>query len=281
MTLPWPVMEWEPGMEWTRQDERVRIAQADWLDLASAIEPASIDLLYADPPFNTGLTQTGRAGEYADAWPSTAEWVLWLRERLTATLPAMRRSGLILLHVDWRTSHHARLLLDELLGADHFVNHLIWHYGLGGSSPRRFARKHDDLLLYAIDPQKYWFEAPRVPATSHRMKGQTKKATDVLDIPSLNNKALERTGYPTQKPLALLNLLIQSCSPPGGLVLDPCCGSGTTPLAALGSQRRAVAGDINPAAIRITLERLEAADSARSAGKPVGNRLVGNRIAPR
>lgn len=244
-------------MHWVFQHEHASIAQADWLGLAHALRPGSIDLLYADPPFNTGQTQHGRSGSYADSWATTGAWVEWLGQRLEASIPLLKPTGLLILHIDWRTSHHARLLLDDLLGADRFVNHLIWHYGLGGSSPRRFARKHDDLLLYCIDPDRYWFDPPRVPATSHRMKGQTKKATDVLSIPSINNLAHERTGYPTQKPLALLDLLIRACCPTGGSVLDPCCGSGTTPLAAIMASRRAIAGDISPDAVRMTLCRCE------------------------
>jgi DNA modification methylase len=171
----------------------------------------------------------------------------------------MKPTGSILLHVDWRTSHHARLLLDELLGPDRFVNHLIWTYGLGGSSPRRFARKHDDILFYAIDPDRYFFDPPMVPATSNRMKGELKKATDVLDIPAINNMAAERTGYPTQKPLALLDVLVGACCPEGGTVLDPCCGSGTTLVASVRAGRHAAGCDYNPDAVVIAKDRLASA----------------------
>ena len=238
------------------------VIQADWLDLVRHLDDASIDLFYTDPPFNTGQTQTGRAGRYEDTWTDTPAWVAWLRERLAATLPKIAPTGSILLHLDWRTSHHARLLLDDLLGPDRFVNHLIWAYGLGGSSPRRFARKHDDILWYCLHPDQYWFEPPMVPATSRRMAGQLKKATDVIKIPAINNMAAERTGYPTQKPLALLELLIGACCPPGGLVVDPCCGSGTAPVAAHRLGRRVVGGDRNPQAVAITEERLAAATTA-------------------
>lgn len=231
-------------------------AHADWLDFAASLEHASVDLLYADPPFNTGRTQTGAGGAYDDAWPSTADWVAWLRARLVATLPALKPTANILLHLDWRTAHHARLLLDELLGDGRFVNHLVWSYGLGGSSPRRFARKHDDILFYCLDPGAYFFEPPMVPATSNRMRGELKKATDVLDIPAINNMAAERTGYPTQKPLALLDVLIRACCPPGGLVLDPCCGSGTTLVAALAAGRRWAGCDTNPEAVAVACRRL-------------------------
>jgi DNA modification methylase len=239
----------------------------DWLDLATDLPAASIDLLYADPPFNTGTTQrtppnaSKRASatadaSYEDSWPDTASYIAWLAARLRASLPAMKHSASVLIHCDWRTSHHVRLLLDELLGAEHFVNHLIWSYGLGGSSPRRFARKHDDIFFYAMDPEAYWFEAPRVDATSQRLMGQTKKATDVLDVPSINNMAKERTGYPTQKPLALLEMLIGACCPPGGVVLDPCCGSGTTLVAAAALGRSAIGFDRSPSAVSLTHRRL-------------------------
>ena len=246
-----------------------RIAQADWLDL-SRHATAPIDFLYADPPFNTGVakrTPPGAAAagrvidaEYADDFGSAAGFIDWLRRRLAATIQLMAPTGLMCLHVDWRTSHRVRVLLDELLGEDRFVNHLIWSYGLGGSSPRRFARKHDDLLLYCLDPALYYFDPPMVPATSQRMKGLLKKATDVLDIPSLNNMATERTGYPTQKPIALLDMLVRACSPPGGLVVDPCCGSGTTLVAAVRAGRRAVGLDTNPGAVELSRSRLAEVD---------------------
>jgi DNA modification methylase len=237
----------------------IEVAQGDWLDAAHRLAPESIDLLYADPPFNTGDTQADRNGRYPDRFASTADYIAWLRERLAATLPALKPTASILIHIDWRTSHRVRVMLDELLGEDRFVNHLIWSYGLGGSSPRRFARKHDDILFYAVDPERYWFDPPMVPATSRRMAGELKKATDVLDIPSINNMAAERTGYPTQKPQALLELLIKACCPPGGVVLDPCCGSGTTLAAAVATGRGAIGIDLNPDAVRIAQSRLAAA----------------------
>ncbi len=257
------------------------VYRCDWLALAGRLAAdaetggrASVDLLYADPPFNTGQVRADRGGAFEDRFGSPAEYIAWLRERLAATLPALKPTGSVLVHIDWRTCHHVRLLLDELLGPERFVNHLIWQYGLGGSSARRFARKHDDILFYALDPDRYWFEPPMVPATSRRMSGRMKKATDVivmpdvLDVPSINNMAAERTGYPTQKPLALLDLLVRACCPPGGTVLDPCCGSGTTLVATVHAGRRAIGCDINADAVRITRERLEASKSAVGAADP-------------
>jgi DNA modification methylase len=239
----------------------ISVVRGDWLDLARALPPLSIDLLYADPPFNTGKRRTGTRGSrsaYADRWSSAHDHAAWLRERLAATLPALRPGANLLVHCDYRSSHRVRLVLEELLGESGFVNHIIWSYGLGGSSPRCFAKKHDDILWFTRDPRGYFFDPPMVPATSRRMHGKHKKATDVLAIPSINNMAGERTGYPTQKPLALLTLLLRACCPPGGAVLDPCCGSGTTLVAARRLGLRGVGFDSSAAAVRTARARLSA-----------------------
>jgi DNA modification methylase len=228
---------------------------ADCLDPLAALPPDTIDLAYLDPPFNTGRRHSATNGAYHDAWADVEAYLAFLRPRLEAVRGVLKPTGSILLHCDWRSSHHQRLVLDELFGASNFVNHLVWTYGLGGSSPRRFARKHDDILFYARGDD-YYFDPPRVPATSNRMKGQLKKASDVIQIPAINNMALERTGYPTQKPVALLSLLVTACCPPGGIVLDPFCGSGTTLVAAAQSGRHYIGIDRNPDAIRIARQRL-------------------------
>jgi DNA modification methylase len=237
--------------------DQEQVIQRDWIDAIIDVDVASVDLMYVDPPFNTGKIQSASAGAYEDAWASTGDWLSWFRSRVERTIPKLKPNASLLIHTDWRTTHHVRLLLDELLGEDRFVNHLIWRYGLGGSSPRRFARKHDDILFYCVSPDAYYFDPPMVPATSNRMKGQLKKATDVLDIPTLNNMASERVGYPTQKPLALLELLIGACCPSGGRVLDPCCGSGTTLVAAKQLGRDAIGFDLSPDACSIARDRLK------------------------
>lgn len=231
------------------------IVRGDCLDVMATWPEACVDLVYLDPPFNTGLTRSGTNAHYADRWPTLESYVEYITERIRIVHRILKPTGSILLHCDWRSSHHLRVRLDDVFGADRFVNHLVWTYGLGGSSPRRFARKHDDILFYARGPE-YHFEAPLVPATSRRMQGSLKKATDVLDIPAINNMARERTGYPTQKPLALLEILVGACSPADGLVVDPFCGSGTTLVAAAGLGRRYVGIDCSDEAVRIARTRL-------------------------
>ncbi|MFG0331151.1 MAG: DNA-methyltransferase [Phycisphaerales bacterium] len=228
----------------------------DNLPFMRSLADASIDFVYIDPPFNTGGRRRDASGEYPDSWLTVDDYLEFMRPRLREMRRLLRPTGSLMLHCDWRSSHHLRLLLDDLFGADAFINHLIWSYGLGGSSPRRFARKHDDILFYGRSTA-YFFDAPRVPATSARMRGQLKKATDVIDIPTLNNMARERTGYPTQKPLKLLDLLIRAACPAGGVVADFFCGSGTTLVAAQRLDRGWIGCDISSDAIRITRERLD------------------------
>jgi DNA modification methylase len=231
------------------------IVKGDCLDVLEARAASFVDLAYLDPPFNTGRTHAAGNGAYVDRFAGIGDYLDFLRPRVLAVHRALKPDGAILLHCDWRTCHHLRLMLDEIFGVDGFVNHLIWRYGLGGSSRRRFARKHDDILFYARGGG-YYFDPPLVPATSNRLRGRLKKATDVIDVPTINNMATERVGYPTQKPLALLELLIGACCPPGGLVLDPFCGSGTSIVAALRLGRRAFGIDRSSDAITITRERI-------------------------
>ncbi len=228
---------------------------ADCLSVMKVLPPDLVQLAYLDPPFNTGRRQAASCGEYGDSWQNLDAYVVFMRRRIKAVHRVLAPSGSILLHCDWRCSHYLRLVLDEIFGPERFVNHLVWAYGLGGSSARRFARKHDDVLFYSKG-EDYYFNPPLIPATSNRMKGKFKKASDVLHVPAINTMALERTGYPTQKPLALLTLLVKACCPPEGLVLDPFCGSGTTLVAAAKSGRGALGIDISSAAVRIARRRL-------------------------
>ncbi len=236
----------------------------DCLAALAEVPSSSVDLVYLDPPFSSGQRREGRAGlAFDDRFDSIEAYRGFLLPRLAQCHRVLSSTGSILVHIDWRTSHHVRFMLDEVFGVDRFVNHLVWSYGLGGSSRRAFARKHDDILFYG-KTEDYWFEPPMVPARSVRLRGKMKKATDVLDIPSINNMALERTGWPTQKPEALLRVLVGACCPPGGTVLDPMCGSATTLAAALGMGRHGIGIDRSPEALAIARRRLEGCASRES-----------------
>lgn len=245
-------------------------------------------LIYVDPPFGLGrtfYTASRRSGKrhaathdppavaFRDRWPDGLQGYLdWMAELLRTIRDTLHPEGSLLLHGDHHAGPYLAILCDQLFGLgergrgnqrrEGFRNELIWTYGLGGSSPRAWPRKHDTILWYTRGTH-WFFEPPRVPATSQRMRGQTKKHPDVIAIPALNNMARERTGWPTQKPVALLELLVRAHCPPGGLVVDPCCGSGTTLVAARHSGRLFAGADLAPEAVAITRRRLETQDTGQ------------------
>ena len=242
-----------------------------------------IDLIYIDPPFATGadFSFTAEIGEsglevekeqtlieekvYRDTWGSgTASYLDMVQIRLRILRDILSPTGSIILHCDFRLSHLLGAVLYETFGlgdrgsrADEpgFRNEVVWLYGLGGSSPKCYPKKHDCLLWYSKSTQ-WFFDPPRIPATSQRMKGQDKKCPDYWDIPNINNMADERTGYPTQKPEALLERIISAHSRPGELVADFFCGSGTTLSVAEKLGRRWIGCDLGRWGIHVTRKRL-------------------------
>ncbi|MGZ3451850.1 MAG: DNA-methyltransferase [Polyangiales bacterium] len=234
-----------------------------------------VALAYMDPPFGTGRD----FGAYDDRWETREALVSMLRPRFEAVHALLRDDGSILVHLDHRVAHAVAIVLDELFGTGDrdppespsrpgFRNEIIWTYGLGGSSSRFYPRKHDVIFWYTKGSE-WIFDPPKMPARSIRMKGKEKKQIDVFvgpprvdeesdvwDVASINNMAKERTGYPTQKPMALLERLVLAHSRPGDIVLDPFCGSGTTLVAAHKTQRIAVGIDASPEAVRVSRGRL-------------------------
>lgn len=190
----------------------------------------------------------------------------FLTEVLQAAHGLLADDGALLLHCDHRAAPYLAIACDGIFGAGDrrergaagFRNELIWSYGLGGSSARCYPKKHDTIFWYTKG-RTWFFDPPRVPASSRRMAGRTKKAPDVLAIPSINNMAKERTGYPTQKPRALLDMLVAAHTEPGDLVVDLFSGSGTTAAAALDTGRRAIVSDRGDVAVRFTADRLRQA----------------------
>ena len=267
----------------------------DNLPILRALPDASVHLIATDPPFNTGReisTDSHRPAanaQFKDQWswerdvdpewpPHLAEacptalsvietsratygddmatFLCFMAIRLIEMRRILKDDGSIYVHCDPTSSHYLKQLMDAIFGVANFRNEIIWAYGLGGSSPKRFSRKHDVILFYTKS-NRYTFNKPQTPATSQKLKGQMKGATDVWDIPSLNNMAKERTGYPTQKPLALYERIIAASTNEGDIVLDPFCGSGTTLLAAQRLGRRWVGVDSSPTALETLKSRLE------------------------
>jgi site-specific DNA-methyltransferase (adenine-specific) len=265
------------------------LVEADNLHLLAALPDDCVALAYMDPPFATGAARRlqsirlgvgerkrpgfrGEATRYEVTSDLAYEDGLPLREHLAALrlrVEEVRRvlapHGSLYLHVDWRTVHHVRLMLDEVFGAERFLNEIVWAYDYGGRSRDRWPRKHDTILWYAKG--EHWLfdreAVDRVPYLAPGLVGPEKAArgklpTDVWWMTIVPTGGKERTGYPTQKPVRLLARIVAASSRPGDLVLDPYAGSGTTGVAAARLGRRWLLVDRNPDAVAIARRRLEA-----------------------
>ena len=228
------------------------------------MQSESVDLIYLDPPFFSNRNYEVIWGDEAEIRSFQDRWeggltvyIEWMQERIVHLHRLLKPTGTIYLHCDWHASHYLKVMMDNVFGRNNFLNNIVWLYGLGGSSSRYWPRKHDDLLFYAKDARRpYSFEATRVAATSQRMKGQDKKSPDYWDIPTINNMAKERLGYPTQKPEALLAQVIESSSERGDVVLDPFAGCGTSLVVAQELGRRWIGMDISPTAVDLMTRRM-------------------------
>jgi DNA modification methylase len=247
-----------------------------------------IDLIYADPPFLSGKSYAARVGAgedsrkpedwettlgFEDQWRDGSEYLDMLYPRLVLMKDLLAPTGTLYLHLDWHAAPYARILLDELFGPDRLLNEIVWVYH--GPSPIKsaFKRKHDTILAYT-NSDRYTFnaDAVRIPYNQSTIDtfASSKKAgfgkTPDLDrgkvpedwwyFPVVARMHRERTGFPTQKPEALLERIVLASSNKDDLVADFFCGSGTTPAVAAGQSRRWIASDISPVAIHTTWRRL-------------------------
>lgn len=253
---------------------------ADNLALMGGLEDGCCDLIYVDPPFNSKRVFR-KAGQSSYGFDDRHEgglegFVKFLRARFIQMHRLLSPRGLLYVHLDWRAVHYVKVMLDELLGRDGFLNEIIWSYRTGARPARWFARKHDTLLLYAKKVGEHTFNRLRGGQYHTRDlrigdDGRPYKSTrkgpiyfhpdgpalcDVWDIPFLSTVSRERTGYPTQKPEALLERIIRASSNEGDRVADFFCGSGTTLVVAKRLKRRWTGCDMNPEAVALTERRL-------------------------
>jgi site-specific DNA-methyltransferase (adenine-specific) len=247
-------------------------------------------LIYIDPPFNTGKVQKRdrirvtrasgagdrrgfggkrydvekvESGSYVDEFD---DYEAFLMPRIEAAMRCLTAHGSLFVHLDYREVHYIKVALDRLLGRDRFMNEIIWAYDYGGRPKNRWPAKHDTILWYAADPEKYIFnfdEIDRIPYMAPGLVGaekaeRGKTPTDVWWHTIVPTNGREKTGYPTQKPLGVLNRLIKVHSRPGDVVLDFFAGSGTTGEAAATNGRGFVLIDSNPEAVQIAASRLAA-----------------------
>ena len=264
-----------------------RIVHGENLQVLGTLPREHARLIYIDPPFNTGRTQSrqrmqvrasahgerkgfgGRRYE-VDRLDSPAyedeydEYLSFLMSRIEAALPSLTRDGSLFVHLDYREVHYVKVALDRLLGRDCFRNEIIWAYDFGGRPKRWWPAKHDTILWYVLDPKHYVFqfeEMDRIPYMAPGLVGKEKAAsgktpTDVWWHTIVPTNGKEKTGYPTQKPLGVLDRIIKVHTEPGDTVLDFFAGSGTTGEAAARLGRGFVLIDEHPEAIEIMRRRL-------------------------
>jgi site-specific DNA-methyltransferase (adenine-specific) len=265
----------------------------DNLELMHELDDGLFQLAYLDPPFNTGKKQRRRTlatvadssgdrtgfqgrryatevlGEssYEDDFD---DYLAFLEPRLREVRRLLAETGTLYLHIDYREAHYVKVLLDRLFGRACFLNEIIWAYDYGARPRRRWPAKHDTILVYVKDPERYWFDAEAVEREPYMAPGlvtaekaaRGKLPTDVWWHTIVSPTGKEKTGYPTQKPEGVLRRIVQASSRPGGWCLDCFAGSGTLGAVARALGRRYVLIDSNPEAVAVANRRLASFRSA-------------------
>jgi site-specific DNA-methyltransferase (adenine-specific) len=263
------------------------VVHADNLAVLTTLPSDAFQLIYIDPPFNTGKKQRrqplttqhsttgnrigfqgktydavrGELRSYNDAFDDYWEF---LEPRLEQAWRVLKPSGTLYLHLDYREVHYAKVLLDALFGRDCFLNEIIWAYDYGARAKNKWPSKHDNILVYVKDPAGYYFDNAEVDREPYMAPGLVtpekaalgKLPTDVWWHTIVSPTGKEKTGYPTQKPLGILRRIVAASSAADDWVLDFFAGSGTTGAAARELGRRFVMVDENPEAIEIMRSRL-------------------------
>ncbi len=265
----------------------------DNLTLLQNLPSESIDLIYIDPPFNTGHAQSRKSmktiadengdrigfqgrtyktihlGEqaYKDQFD---DFLGFLEPRLLEAYRILKPIGSLYFHIDYREVHYCKILLDQIFGRDSFLNEIIWAYDYGARTKKKWPTKHDNILWYAKDPNNYIFnyeEIERIPYMAPGLVGKEKAANGKLPTDTwwhtiVPTNGREKTGYPTQKPLGILRRIIQASSTPESTVLDFFAGSGTTGAACLEFKRNFILMDNNPQSIQIMAKRFSGKEIA-------------------
>lgn len=271
------------------------IIQADNLDVLPHLPAGGFQLIYIDPPFNTGKRQTrkslettavdGEGGDrsgfggrrYASRLLSESsyrdsfdDYLAFLEPRLTEAHRLLADSGTLYFHIDYREAHYCKLLLDEVFGRDCFLNEIIWAYDYGARAKRRWPAKHDTVLVYVKDPKGYFFDSSEVDREPYMAPGlvdaekakRGKLPTDVWWHTIVPTNGKEKTGYPTQKPEGIVRRMVTASTRPGDWCLDFFAGSGTLAAVAAKLGRHYVIIDESEEAIRVATKRLGAIEQA-------------------
>lgn len=253
------------------------------------VADGTVDLIYIDPPFNTGKIQahtriktvTSETGDrvgfqgkrYATeklgthAFPDTFDdYLSFLEPRLREAYRTLAPNGSLYFHIDYREVHYCKVLLDGIFGRECFLNEIIWAYDYGARATKKWPAKHDNILVYVKDPDRYFFDTSaveRIPYMAPGLVGPEKAArgklpTDTWWHTIVPTRSRERTGYPTQKPLGILKRIVQVSSRPGDSVLDFFAGSGTTGEACLALGRHFILVDNNRESLEVMAKRFAA-----------------------
>jgi site-specific DNA-methyltransferase (adenine-specific) len=259
----------------------------DNLEFLPRFDGGIFQLAYLDPPFNTGKVQRRRtlttttdpAGDrrgfkgrrYSTALLAESsyrdefdDYLGFLEPRLREVRRVLAESGTLYLHIDYREAHYVKLLLDELFGRECFLNEIVWAYDYGARPRRRWPAKHDTILVYVKDLERYWFDSEAVEREPYMAPGlvtaekaaRGKLPTDVWWHTIVSPTGKEKTGYPTQKPEGVLRRIVHASSRPGDWCLDCFAGSGTLGAVAAALARRYVLIDTNPEAVAVVTRRL-------------------------
>jgi site-specific DNA-methyltransferase (adenine-specific) len=274
------------GPPW-RLDGANLVIEGDNLDVARGLPDAAFKMIYLDPPFNTGRSQRrqtlrtvrdpaatrigfqgqtyatvkGTVTAYDDVF---ADYWAFLEPRLAEAWRLLSTDGTLYLHLDYREVHYAKVLLDALFGRECFLNEIIWAYDYGARSKTKWPTKHDNILVYVKDIERYYFNAAEVDREPYMAPGlvtpeqaaRGKLPTDVWWHTIVSPTGKEKTGYPTQKPEGVLRRMVTASTEPGDWVLDFFAGSGTLGRVAADGGRRFVLVDSNPEARAVMHQRL-------------------------
>lgn len=249
------------------------VYQGDNLPILQQLPSASIDLIYIDPPFNTGHRQSRKrtktdseqkcsleAYSYEDSYD---DYIAFLEPRMREAYRLLKPTGSLFVHLDYREVHYCKVMLDSIFGRDCFINEIIWVYDYGARSKTRWSAKHNNILWYVKNPKQYVFhydEIDRIPYMAPTLVSPEKAArgktlTDVWWHTIVSPTGKEKTGYPTQKPRGIIDRIVKVHSNPGDLALDFFAGSGTLGESAYLLGRSAILIDCNPQAIEVMQKR--------------------------
>jgi site-specific DNA-methyltransferase (adenine-specific) len=276
-------------------ERRDEILLGENLEILPRFADGSFQMIYIDPPFNTGKQQARKTlatvadkngdrvgfqgrrfktqllaeSSYSDVFE---DYLSFLEPRLTHARRLLADSGTLYFHIDYREAHYCKLLLDEIFGRESFINEIIWAYDYGARAKRRWPAKHDTILVYVKDPGGYFFDSEGVDREPYMAPGlvtaekvaKGKLPTDVWWHTIVPTNGRERTGYPSQKPEGILRRMVQASTREGDWCMDFFAGSGTLGAVAAKMGRRYVLIDSNPESHRVMLERLGGQDGGDS-----------------